>query len=67
MAVYKIELKKVLDEHIQDIISELEEDADFDSVEDLEAYINEHIHQPDGCVFLDLHVDIPTPFELEEK
>ena len=64
MAMYTIELKKVLDEYIDDIVCELEDDSDFDSVEDLHSYVERHIEQRDGCVFLDLHVEIDTPQDI---
>lgn len=68
MATYKIELKKILDEYIEDIISALEDDIDFNDIENLQEYIEKNLDMSrDGCVFLDLHFEIPTPYELEEK
>ena len=67
MAIYKFELKKVLDEYLDDIVEELGCDPDFDAVEDLESYVTRHIEQRDGCVFLDLHVEIDTPQDIADN
>lgn len=67
MTLRKIELKKCLDEYMDDIVEYLQDDSEFDDVEDLEAYIEKHIHQVDGCVFPELEIDLPSPLDLADK